>query len=208
MADYTRLDVWALRAQKEGYPARSVYKLKEIDEKFHLFKSTVLFGKSPRAKILDLGAAPGSWSLYTLRNTASSLTAVDISPLSRQFDKGLFDDKERFFFIQADMTAMETKTLIKERGPFALSLSDAAPATTGNRSIDTARSLVLAETALEYAAAVLAKGGCLVVKVFQSGESDELLKKIKAIFDKGVSFKPKSCRRESFETYYIGIRKK
>ncbi|MDR0644196.1 MAG: RlmE family RNA methyltransferase [Treponema sp.] len=208
MADYTKPDVWALRAQKEGYPARSVYKLKEIDEKFYLLKSSALFGKSPQVKVLDLGAAPGSWSLYILRNTALSLTAVDLSLLSRQFDKGLFDDKERFFFIQADVTDRGTKALIKERGPFALVLSDAAPMTTGNRSIDTARSLALAETALEYATDVLVRGGRFVVKVFQSGDSGELLKKIKAVFDTGVSFKPKSCRRGSFETYFIGIKKK
>ncbi|MDR1466706.1 MAG: RlmE family RNA methyltransferase [Treponema sp.] len=214
MADYRKPDTWALKAQKEGYPARSIYKLKEIAEKFHLFKSfksfkpTAFGGESVREKVLDLGAAPGSWSLYVLRNTASSLTAVDIAPLSRQFDKGLFGDKERFSFIQADIADMETKALVKERGPFALVLSDAAPATTGNRSIDTVRADVLARTALEYAVDVLSKGGCFVVKVFQSGDSGELLKEIKAIFEKGVGFKPKSCRSESFETYFVGIGKK
>ncbi|MDR0410929.1 MAG: RlmE family RNA methyltransferase [Treponema sp.] len=208
MADYTRPDVWALQAQREGYPARSIYKLKEIDEKFRLLKPSALSRGLPQANILDMGAAPGSWSLYILRNTALSLTAVDISPLSRQFDQGLFDDKKRFTFIQADMTSTETKTLIKERRPFFLVLSDAAPVTTGNRLIDTTRSLVLAETALEYAANVLAKGGRFAVKVFQSGDSNKLLRRLKATFDKAVSFKPKSCRRESFETYYIGIGKK
>jgi 23S rRNA (uridine2552-2'-O)-methyltransferase len=208
MADYKRPDVWALRAQKEGYPARSVYKLKEIVEKFHLFKPTALFGGSSPAKVLDLGAAPGSWSLYVLRSTTASLTAVDISPLSRRFDKGLFDDKERVSLIQADMTDVETKALIKERGPFALIISDAAPATTGNRSIDAIRADTLARTALEYAADVLSKGGHFIVKVFQSGDSGELLKEIKAVFDKGAGFKPKSCRPGSFETYFIGIGKK
>jgi 23S rRNA (uridine2552-2'-O)-methyltransferase len=208
MADYRKPDTWTLRARREGYPARSVYKLKEIDEKFHLFKPTALSNGTRTAKVLDLGAAPGSWSLYVLRNTASSLVAVDMVPLSRQFDRGLFGDKERFSLIQADMTDVETKVLVKERGPFTLILSDAAPATTGDRFIDSTRSDTLAETALEYATDVLAKGGHFVVKVFQGGDSDELLKKIKSAFDKGVGFKPKSCRSESVEMYFIGIKKK
>jgi len=77
MADYEKLDHWSLRAQKEGYPARSVYKLKEMDEKFGLFKGAVA-----GIRVLDLGAAPGSWSLYALRKMGSRgfLAARTLAP--------------------------------------------------------------------------------------------------------------------------------
>ena len=211
MADYSKLDSWSLKAQKEGYPARSVYKLKEMDEKFGLIKS----GRAP-FKALDLGAAPGSWSLYILRKLAGqtgnqngghSLVSVDLSPLSRAFDKGLFDEKD-FFFIQGDFTAGEIREAILSHSPYNLLVSDAAPATSGNRSLDTLRSLELAETALDYAGAALAKGGNLAIKVFQGGDTGNLLKAIRGSFETGKSFKPQACRAESFETYYLGLGKK
>jgi len=221
MADYSKLDHYSLKAQKEGYPARSVYKLKEMDEKFGLLKH----GRSP-FKVLDLGAAPGSWSLYVLRKLSGrsgggagnessppaeasplSLVSVDLSPLSRQYDQGLFDRPD-FHFIQGDFTLPEIREAILSRGPYRLLLSDAAPATTGNRSVDTLRSLDLAETALYYAETSLAKGGSMVIKVFQGGDTGTLLKKIRGLFETGKSFKPQACRTESFETYYLGLGKK
>jgi 23S rRNA (uridine2552-2'-O)-methyltransferase len=98
--------------------------------------------------------------------------------------------------------------MILEKGPYQLLVSDAAPATTGNRSVDTVRSLELAETGLDYAETALVKGGNLVVKVFQGGDTGSLLKRIKTHFETGRSFKPQSCRSESFETYFIGLGKK
>jgi len=203
MTDYSKLDHWSLKAQKEAYPARSVYKLKEMDEKFGLVKGS----RSP-FKVLDLGAAPGSWSLYLLRKYSRiSLVSVDLSALSRQYDGGLFDRPD-FLFIQGDFTQSEIRENITSQGPYNLLISDAAPATTGNRSVDTLRSLELAETALDYAGAVLARGGNLVVKVFQGGDTGNLLKAIRGLFETGKSFKPQACRAESFETYYIGLGKK
>jgi 23S rRNA (uridine2552-2'-O)-methyltransferase len=203
MADYKKPDHWQLKARKEGYPARSVYKLKEIDEKFGLFKAS---GKGG-LRILDIGAAPGSWSLYVLRKQAKAfLAAADLSPLSREFDKGLFDG-DNFFFVQGDITAEETKKALFERGPYSVIISDAAPATTGNHTVDSARSFGLAEEVISYAENVLAAGGNMAVKVFQGGDSAELLKKMKTLFEKAQSFKPQACRGESVETYYIGIGK-
>ena len=224
MADYSKLDHWSLKAQKEGYPARSVYKLIEMDEKFGLVKP----GRSP-FRVLDLGAAPGSWSLYILRKLparvetpektaegppngtlsggAASLVSVDLSPLSRQYDRGLFD-KSVFRFIQGDFTLPGIREAILSRGPYKLIVSDAAPATSGNRSLDTLRSLALAETVLDYALAALGRGGNLVVKVFQGGDTGNLLKAIRGLFETGKSFKPQACRAESFETYYLGLGKK
>jgi 23S rRNA (uridine2552-2'-O)-methyltransferase len=210
MANYEKPDHWSLKAQKEGYPARSVYKLKEMDEKFGLFH---LPSGSAAIKVLDLGAAPGSWSLYALRyfqqkqDKRCLLTAVDLSPLSRQYDKGLFDG-ENFCFIQGDITEAEIREAIHARGPFNLVMSDAAPATTGNRSVDTLRSLALAEAVLGYAETALAVGGSLAVKVFQGGDTASILKRIRELFKTGKSFKPEACRSESFETYYLGLGKK
>ena len=217
MANYAKPDHFALKAQKEGYPARSVYKLKEMDEKFGLLK-----GGLSAFRVLDLGAAPGSWSLYILRKITGqagsggvaetpiagpSLVSVDLAPLSRQYDEGLFD-KPEFLFMQGDFTRNEIREEILSHGPYKLLVSDVAPSTTGNRSIDTLRSMELAETALNYAESALAKGGSFVVKVFQGGDTGNLLKQIRVLFEKGKSFKPQACRAESFETYYLGLGKR
>jgi len=216
MADYKKPDYWQLKARKEGYPARSVYKLKEIDEKFNLFKAP----RVSSLRILDIGAAPGSWSLYVLRKMTGEnsgiknafLAAADLSPLSREFDndsrnRGLFDS-ENFFFIQGDVTATEIRESILSKGPYSLIISDAAPNTTGNHIIDSARSLELAETVIAYAEDALVSGGNLALKVFQGGGVDALLKKMKTLFNTAKSFKPEACRGESVETYFVGIGKK
>jgi 23S rRNA (uridine2552-2'-O)-methyltransferase len=203
MASYEKPDYWSLRARQEGYPARSVYKLQETAEKFGLFRSP------PQTwRVLDLGAAPGSWSLFVLRKLEGrgQLTSADRAPLSRQYDRGLFDG-DNFRFVLGDITARETREALLACGPFSLIISDAAPETTGNRSVDTPRSLGLAEAVLGYAETALVKGGNLVVKVFQGGETQELLRRLKAMFSSGKSFKPSSCRPGSFETYYIGLGK-
>jgi 23S rRNA (uridine2552-2'-O)-methyltransferase len=203
VAKYETPDHWSLKAQKEGYPARSVYKLKEIDEKFGILRRN---RSSPR--ILDLGAAPGSWSLYTLRSLdAVFVSAVDLAPLSRQYDKGLFD-RENFFFIRGDFCDETVRAELLDRGPYDAVLCDAAPATTGNRSLDTLRSQALAETALLYAGQCLKEGGNLAVKVFQGSGAEEILKSIRRLFSDGKSYKPQACRSNSFETYYIGLGRK
>jgi len=212
MADYKKPDYWQQKARKEGYPARSVYKLKEIDEKFGLFKNL-----RPSFRALDLGAAPGSWSLYVLRKIALTenpdlknrgfLAAADLSPLSREFDKGLFDG-ENFFFVQGDITSAEIRETLLSKGPYSTIISDAAPSTTGNHTVDSARSQELAETVIEYAENALTPGGNLALKIFQGGGSDTLLKRIKTLFETAKSFKPQACRGESVETYFIGLGKK
>ena len=198
MADYKKPDYWQQKARKEGYPARSVYKLEEIDKKFGILKV--------RKRVLDIGAAPGSWSLYVLRKFAGNgfLAAADLSPLSREFDKGLFD-AENFFFIQGDVTTAQVRETLLSKSPYNVIISDAAPATTGNHIVDSARSLELAETVIEYSQNTLAAGGNLVVKVFQGGGVDAVLKRMKTLFTTAKSYKPEACRNESVETYFIGL---
>jgi 23S rRNA (uridine2552-2'-O)-methyltransferase len=229
MASYEKLDFWSLKAQKEGYPARSVYKLMEIDGKFGLLGKT---GQG-RPRILDLGAAPGSWSLYILRRfkpagrvpagSAGSadgssggnaeepapplLAAADLQSLSRRCDRGLFDRND-FFFIQGDFSSAEVRNALAVRGPYTVLLSDAAPATTGNRTVDTRRSLDLAEQVLLYADTVLAPGGNLAMKLFQGSGTEELPARLRERFAVVKSFKPKACRSDSFETYYLGLGKR
>ena len=207
MTDYKKIDYWQQKARKEGYPARSVYKLIEINEKFALFKPT---GKTSceKTRILDLGAAPGSWSLYVLRKIGARcfLAAADLSPLSREFDKGLFDGGN-FFFIQGDITEERIREALFEKGPYSAIISDAAPSTTGSHTVDAARSLGLTEEVINYAEKTLAAGGNLAVKVFQGEDSAALLKRMKLIFKTAKSFKPQACRGESVETYYIGLNK-
>ena len=209
MADYKKPDYWQQKARKEGYPARSVYKLKEIDEKFALFKPTAQKTASAVFRVLDIGAAPGSWSLYVLRKFAgkSFLAAADLSPLSREFDNGLFNG-DNFFFIQGDVTAVEVRDVLLSKGPYNVIISDVAPNTTGNHMVDSARSLELAETVITYAESALAPGGSLAVKVFQGSGIDAVLKRMKTLFTTAKSFKPEACRGESVETYFVGISKK
>jgi 23S rRNA (uridine2552-2'-O)-methyltransferase len=199
--NYKKPDFWALKAQKEGYPARSVYKLQELDAKFSLFQK--------KSRMLDLGAAPGSWSLYVRRKFPKDtfLCACDLNELSREYDGGLFDDGESFFFLRGDFTLDENRKIIEDYGPYGLIISDAAPSTSGNSSLDSLRSLELAENVLSYCEKTLIQGGNMALKVFQGGQTAELLKKMRSMFKEAKSFKPKACRASSFEVYFVGLGK-
>jgi len=217
MTDYKEPDYWQKKARKEGYPARSVYKLKEIDEKFNLFS---VQAKQGGVRVLDIGAAPGSWSLYVLRKFASQknnrrniLVSADLSPLCQdflckpEFNKSIING-ENFIFIQGDVTTDDVRQNILSKGPYSVIISDAAPNTTGNHMIDSARSLELAETVLTYAQTSLSPGGNLTLKIFQGSGVDALLKHMRTLFKTAKSFKPQACRGESVETYFVGLGKK
>lgn len=192
--DYAQADFWSKKAFAEGYPARSVWKLKEIDEKFHLI------GKASIA--LDLGAAPGSWTLYVSRGGAKKVVACDLNALSKTVQA------ENIFFVQGDLNEKNIREKIANEGPYDVVLCDAAPLTTGNRIVDTARSENLVEMALYYAENFLKQNGNFAVKIFQNGSQQTILKKMREIFLSAKSFKPNACRSESFETYLIGLQKK
>jgi len=202
MADYKKPDYWQIKARSEGYPARSVYKLKEMDEKFGLLKPR----RTDGFRVLDVGAAPGSWSLYILRKIpAVSLVSADLSPLSRQYDSGLFAS-DGFCFIQGDITDSAVRDSILAHGPYNLIVSDAAPATTGSRFVDTSRSLELAEAVLAYAeSALICDSGNLLFKLFQGGDTSGLLKRMRSLFKTAKTYKPAACRSDSFELYCLGL---
>lgn len=193
---YEKPDYWSKKAFSEGYPARSVYKLQEIDGKFGMIKKNFT--------ILDLGAAPGSWTTFLLRKLDGSgkVVSCDLNPLAKSV-KG-----DNLVFIQGDLNAAEIRKQITENGPYDLVVCDAAPLTTGNKMVDTARSTQLVEMAVWYAQAMLKKGGNFAVKIFQNGSQQEILKNMREIFTSAKGFKPEACRSESYETYLIGINKK
>ncbi|MGI5174482.1 RlmE family RNA methyltransferase [Treponema sp. OMZ 840] len=193
---YEKPDFWSKKAFSEGYPARSVYKLKEINEKYSLF--------TKGSCVLDLGAAPGSWTVFILRTLAGSgkVVSVDLKPLAKNVTG------TNLVFLQGDLYDEDVQARLKSEGPYDVLVCDAAPPTTGNRLIDTSRSVDLAETAVYYAQAMLKKGGHCAVKIFQGGDQQAVLAKMKTLFSSARSFKPAACRSESFETYLIGLGKK
>lgn len=196
MNSYEKPDFWSRKAFSEGYPARSVYKLQEIDEKFGMLKKGF--------RVLDLGAAPGSWTTFALRTLDGTgyVTSIDLNPLSK-------DVKSDFLtFIQGDMYDPEVRSKALSLGPYDSVICDAAPPTTGNRVVDTARSSGLVELAIYYAEEMLKPGGNFVVKIFQGGDQQSFLKSMRGIFTSARGFKPEACRNESFETYLVGINKK
>lgn len=191
MSSYDKPDFWAEKARKEGYPARSVYKLMEIDRKFGLVRRG--------ARILDLGAAPGSWSLWALRRLEGEgfVAAVDLQGLAKS------PSDPNFLFVRGDLYDPEVRSRLLAAGPFGLVLSDAAPATTGSRLVDQSASEAIVEAVIDYAEASLAPGGALVAKIFQGGAEAGLLKRLRGRFAQAKGFKPEACRSESFETYLV-----
>ncbi len=193
---YEKPDFWSQKAFSEGYPARSVYKLKEIDEKFGMIKKNYT--------VLDLGSAPGSWTTFLLRSMEGTgkVVSCDLNPLAKSV-KG-----DNLVFIQGDLNDPQIRGQIKNEGPFDLVVCDAAPKTTGNRTVDTARSEQLVEMAVWYAQTMLKQGGNFAVKIFQNGDQQKILKSMREIFTTAKGFKPEACRAESFETYLIGVKKR
>ncbi|MDM8552978.1 RlmE family RNA methyltransferase [Desulfobacterales bacterium HSG2] len=183
------------RAKKEKFPARSVYKLREIQRKNNLIKKGY--------KVLDLGCFPGSWLLYAAELTGKKgrVIGVDLKPLSIQVPPHvrtcigdvLSPDEELLSFIGKN---------------FNVVLSDMAPTTTGNKHVDTARSFNLCQAALSIAHNVLKPGGAFVCKIFQGEDFQDFLHSVKAGFKKHKIFKPQSSRKASREIYIIGKMKK
>jgi 23S rRNA (uridine2552-2'-O)-methyltransferase len=187
-------DHYFKRAKQENYPARSVYKLQELDNQFKLLR--------PGRKVLDLGATPGSWTLYTAKKVGPGgrVLGVDINPTDTVFP-------ENVTFLVAD--ALDPKPefldILGSWKPFDLVLSDMAPKTTGFRITDQARSLELAEQALALAGSCLVQGGDFVAKVFQGPDVKAFLDGMRPAFEKVKTAKPKSSRPESFEQFVVAL---
>lgn len=187
-------DHYFLKAKRENYPARSVYKLKELDAKFKLFRQGM--------RVLDLGAAPGSWSLGAAEKVGQRglVLGCDIQTTETAFPP-------QVTFMQEDVfnrsDAFEAR--LREMGPFDVVMSDMAPRTTGTKFTDQARSLELACEALEVARLHLKPGGSFIVKIFMGPDIQEMLQPMRRAFKSVKSFKPKSSRAESKETFFVGM---
>ncbi len=191
--DRTRLDDhFSQKARKEGYPARSVYKLEEFDQKYKLLKTG--------QKVLDLGCAPGSWSLYAAQKVGpqGQIVGLDLSEVNATFPP-------QVTIFQADLLEAP-KTLVQKWAPFDLVLSDMAPKTMGRRDVDQARSLELCQMAWQWAADLLKLGGHFLFKIFQSQDGDNFIKTLP--FEKIIRLKPKATRSQSMEMFVLAQKKK
>jgi len=187
-------DYYWRKSKEEGYPARSVFKLQEIQQKHGPVK--------PAGRVLDLGASPGSWSMYLLDMLAGggSVTGVDLNE-----PDGKLIARKNYRFLLGDFTSEEVEKRIREAGPFDVIVSDAAPSTTGNRTLDTARSAEIAGKVIEICERCLVPGGNCVLKIFQGGEEREVLARMRRLFTAAKAFKPRASRSDSMETYFIGL---
>lgn len=190
-----RQDHFTRRAQSQGFPARSVYKLEAIDRRYGVLKKGM--------RVLDLGAAPGSWSIYCSRRigTDGIVCAVDLS----DFAVAVSDHGAPVEIVRGDLSSEETAARVSIYAPFGLVLSDAAPATTGNRIVDTARSEGIVEAVVARLDRWLGDGGACVCKIFQGGGEQRLLADMRVRFEHAHAFRPEAVRSESFESYLIGI---
>ncbi len=185
-------DHYSLRARREGYAARSVYKLQEIQRKHAVIPT--------RGRILDIGAAPGSWTQFvrSIVGPSGLVVAVDQSPLPD------LEGLSNVTAIIGDIYDTVILAQLAEHGPFDAVISDAAPSTTGNRTVDTSRSAALVEHVISLCPELLREGGALVAKLFQGGDEQALLARIRSQFTTGRLVKPRASRSESFEVFLVG----
>lgn len=175
-------------ARKEGYPARSVYKLKEIDERYKIIRKG--------NRVLDLGSAPGSWLLYISQKVGDKgkVIGVDIEEIK-------IPQKTNIIFIKRSIFDLKESDF---KDKFETVVSDLSSKTSGVKFLDAGKSLELAEKSFEIAKSVLLPDGNFVCKIFESEASDDFFKKVEICFDFAKRFRPKAVIRESKEFYIIG----
>lgn len=185
-------DHYVTRAKSEGYRSRAVYKLQEIDNKYQIFQ--------PHQLIVDLGAAPGAWCQYIVKNVAGAsgkVIALDILEM---------EPIDGVCVIQGDFTEDETLDQLVNslnNRPVDLVLSDIAPNISGNKAVDQPKSMYLAELALDFAREHLTAGGALAVKLFQGEGYSQYISDLKSSFKRVSTFKPQASRKESREMYAV-----
>src|SRR6056297_232401 len=196
--DRQRPDYYAKRAKQEHFPARSVYKLQEIQKKF------VLIRKGQR--VLDLGCAPGSWAKFAagITGPGGRVIGIDQKPVTEKLPGHVAVLNEDVLALAE--APQRCEALVE--GPVDVVISDMAPSTTGKKDVDAARSYHLSRAALTIAEKVLAPGGAFVCKIFQGEDFQGFMDEVKAGFQTCKTFKPRSTRKESKETYVIGVGKK
>jgi len=183
---YKKPDRYTVAAKKAGFPARSVFKLEEIDRRVRLFRQGM--------NVLDLNAAPGSWAMYAAQKVGGKghVFAVDLTPLNVAMPRNVS-------FRQGD--AFED---VPEEGPFDVVLSDMAPNTTGVRFADQSRSYDLFMRALAVAEKVCKPGGSFVGKIFMGEDLPLARAKVRELFTKERLIRPEGTRANSYELFVIG----
>lgn len=190
-------DPYVARAKREGYRARAVYKLSEIDDKAKFLK--------PGARVVDLGAAPGGWSQLAAQRVRAAdgkgrdkgrVVAIDILDM---------DPIAGIDFMMLDFLDPSAPELLKERlgGPADVVLSDMAANATGHRKTDHLKIVALVEAAAAFAAEVLKPGGTFLAKVIQGGTEGDLLAMLKRDFASVKHVKPAASRQDSAELYVL-----
>jgi 23S rRNA (uridine2552-2'-O)-methyltransferase len=184
-------DHYSRRAKKDRYPARSVYKLEEIQKKYKLLRKD--------DKILDLGCSPGSWLLYAANLVGSGglVVGIDLKPAAIELPAHAKT-------VVADVFTLNATNPELMGIDFDVVLSDMAPSTTGNKMVDAARSAALCEAALSIAESVLRPGGSFVCKIFQGQDFSQFSDLIRKKFTNQHILKPRSSRKASKEIFVIG----
>ncbi len=188
-------DPFFQQAKRDNYRARSAYKLIEINQRCRLIRHGDI--------VVDLGAAPGSWSqvVVELVGTEGQVVAVDLTAILPISSVDM---------IQGDIRSEPTLAAVAGvlRQPAAVVLSDVAPATTGQHFVDHARSIELAEASLAAAHRLLRTGGHFAVKVFRGEDFDSFVKRVRESFAEARVIVPKATRAESTEAFVVGLRRK
>ena len=184
-----RRDIYVRQSKVDGYRARSAYKLKEIDEKFKIFKGGM--------SVVDIGAAPGSWSQYVAKVVKSGkIISIDLKEM---------ENIENTLQIQGDFTSVDTQDQIKEylkKKPDVV-MSDMAVNTTGIKNIDSIQTGELCKEAMVFSKDVISEKGFFISKIFMGSTFNEIVALGKKIFKEVKVFKPKSSRKDSKESFII-----
>ena len=184
-----RRDTYVRQSKVDGYRARSAYKLKEIDEKFKIFKGGM--------SVVDIGAAPGSWSQYVAKVVKSGkIISIDLKEM---------ENIENTLQIQGDFTLVDTQDQIKEylkKKPDVV-MSDMAVNTTGIKNIDSIQTGELCKEAMVFSKDVISEKGFFISKIFMGSTFNEIVALGKKLFKEVKVFKPKSSRKDSKESFII-----
>ena len=182
-------DIYVKQSKIEGYKSRAVYKLKEINEKFKILKNGI--------SVVDLGAAPGSWSQFVARKYKNTkIVSIDL----KEFEK-----IENTYQIKGDFTdEIQQKKIINYfSSKIDVVLSDMAVNTTGNKNVDSLVTGELSIEALNFSTSMLKKQGAFVSKIFMGSSFNEIIKIAKKKFRDVHIFKPPASRKDSKENFII-----
>ena len=184
-----RRDTYVRQSKVDGYRARSAYKLIEIDEKFNVFKGGM--------NVIDIGAAPGSWSQYASKKVKSGkIISIDLKEMEKI---------QNTIQIKGDFTQKEIQNQIKKHlsKTSEVVMSDMAVNTTGIKNIDSIQTGELCKEAMIFSKEIISEKGFFISKIFMGGSFNEIVALAKQIFKEVRVFKPKSSRKDSKESFII-----